>query len=286
MEHKNFRKIKCPLCGSDNERVLKVEKEDSWDFRIVQCRNCGLVYTNPQPTPQWVKDSHHEAEKVGFYSYEGAQAYHSHYINGIKLIKEHFRKGKLLDVGCGVGYFLRIAEKNGYDVSGIDFSSVASEVARDKFGLSITVGELKDIKIRKQSYDIITLWNVIEHFYDPITNISIIYKLLKKKGVLLIETPNILFRSWLLRFTFTKKLLNILQKDFSLIPWEHLFYWNPNTLRRLLLLTGFKKIKFYPINAPVESPLYNFTQFLKKMLFVVSNGEVNFYFPMVVVAIK
>jgi len=286
MKKNEFRKISCILCGSANERVLKIERKDGETFRIVQCKNCGLVFTNPQPLPKWIKDSHHKADKVGFYSYEGARAYHLHYINGLKIIREYFKNGRLLDVGCGVGYFLDIAQKAGFDTYGIDFSSVAAEVAKEKFGLTIRVGELKDTEIRAQNYDIISLWNVLEHFYDPIMNLSIIHKLLKKDGILFIETPNILLRSIFLRFTVSEKFLNFIKKDSSLIPWEHIFYWKSDTLRRLLLLVGFRKIQFYPINTPVENPFYNFGQFLKKILFVISSGKINVYFPMVVVAVK
>ncbi|MCK4233397.1 methyltransferase domain-containing protein [candidate division WOR-3 bacterium] len=286
MKQELFRKVKCVLCGSNKERVLKVEKKDSKTFKIIQCNKCGLVFTNPQPIPKVIRTSHNKAEKVGFYSYEGAEAYRYHYINGINIMKEYFNGGKLLDVGCGVGYFIKMVQNSGFDSSGIDFSSVAAEVAREKFGLTVIVGELAEVGFKPDSFDIVTLWNVLEHFYDPVKEISMIYKLLKKKGILFIETPNILLRSIVLRFSLTKIILKLLHKDISLIPWEHLFYWTPNTLKRLLLKEGFKEIKFYTVNAPVENPLNNLIQYLKRILFIGSIGQINLYFPLVAVAVK
>lgn len=268
------------------ERLLREVEFENNNFRIVQCKKCGLVFTNPQPSPEWIKNSHYNAKEVGFYSYEGVAAYHSHYENGLKIINKYYKTGKLLDVGCGVGYFVDMAKKRGYDISGIDFSSVAKNVAKREFGLSITVGELCNSKFRKDSFDIITLWNVLEHFYDPLKEIELIYELLKNNGILLIETPNFLLRSMLMRFKPTKYLLEISQKDNSLIPWEHLYYWNQTTLKSILRRIGFRNIFFNPINSPNENLLYNISQMIKKLIFVLSGGRINLYFPMVVIAVK
>lgn len=282
----DFRIIHCVSCGGNTERLLKEVQFEENRFRVVQCRKCGLVFTNPQPSPEWIKSSHDNAKGVGFYSHKGARSYHWHYINGLKIIAKFHSSGKLLDVGCGVGYFLNMAKRRGYDVLGIDFSSVAVAAAKEKYNLNIMKGEIRDYGFKPGIFNVITLWNVLEHLYEPEKDLSIIFKYLSSEGILFIETPNIILRAAMLKYGISKMLLKGLKRDSNLIAWEHLFYWNPYNLRNMLFRVGFSAIWFYPINAPTEGIIYNIAQWFKKILYYISSGKINICFPIVVVARK
>jgi 2-polyprenyl-3-methyl-5-hydroxy-6-metoxy-1,4-benzoquinol methylase len=107
-----------------------------------------------------------------------------------RLIARLTRKKKLLDIGCGTGYFLSYMKKHSYDVMGIEKNSVAKEFAVKNFKLKIKPPEdLLNGTIKKQ-FDIITLWHVLEHLYNPQIYLKMIHELLHDDGILLIALPN------------------------------------------------------------------------------------------------
>jgi 2-polyprenyl-3-methyl-5-hydroxy-6-metoxy-1,4-benzoquinol methylase len=151
----------------------------------------------------------------------------------IKQIKKIKFPGTLLDVGCGIGTFLRLARDEGYEASGVELSSYAAEYAKNNFGLSVFNGELPDADFAPKSFDIITLWHILEHVADPKKFLKEVNRLLKKDGLLVIEVPNI----------------GSIAAKFSLMNWElmapkeHLFYFKPHIISRILKETGFRIIK-------------------------------------------
>jgi 2-polyprenyl-3-methyl-5-hydroxy-6-metoxy-1,4-benzoquinol methylase len=151
----------------------------------------------------------------------------------IKEIKRIRASGNLLDVGCGIGSFLRLARAEGYVPSGVELSRYASEYARNNFGLSVFNGEMKDAAFPSETFDMITLWHVLEHTANPKDFLLEVNRLLKKSGLLIIEVPNI----------------GSIAATISCMAWElmapkeHLYYFNPDTIKQLLTETGFTILK-------------------------------------------
>jgi len=147
----------------------------------------------------------------------------------IKEIKRLRFAGSLLDIGCGPGFFLKLASDEGYAVSGIELSQWASEYAKKHFSLNVITGELKDAGFAPDTFDIITLWHILEHVTDPAKFLLEVNRLLKMDGLLVVEVPNIQSAAAKLAGTSWE----------LMAPKEHFFYYNLHTISQLLQTTGF-----------------------------------------------
>lgn len=145
---------------------------------------------------------------------------------------EKYRKtNRILDVGCGVGYFLQHALTKGWEVYGTEFTDAAIESCSSK-GINMQQGALSTGWYEKDSFDIITSFEVIEHINNPVTEVNNFYQLLRKGGVLYFTTPNFncFERFWL-------------KSEYSVICYpEHLCYYTPKTIDFLMKQAGLKKV--------------------------------------------
>jgi SAM-dependent methyltransferase len=186
-----MEQIRCPLCGSDKPRKIFERPDLSYRtttvlFSIVRCRCCGLVYINPRPTEEEIHSYYPEqfyapeadAEKLLQDKNEDLSIKHQ-YVSDIP-------PGRLLDVGCSKGEFLVFMKKRGWTVSGVDFSRKPPNL----FGLDIFYGSLEAAAFERESFDLITLWAVLEHVYDPMNMLLSINRLLKLGGTVVLAVTN------------------------------------------------------------------------------------------------
>ncbi|TND10606.1 MAG: type 12 methyltransferase [Bacteroidetes bacterium] len=200
MEQSNQNKIEsCPVCGSKEiEKKLQcrdftVSKEL---FDIVSCKKCSFFFTNPQP----------EVSDLGRYYESDDYVSHSDTSKGIvnwlyqrvrkttlkrklKLVNRLSGQGKLLDIGCGTGHFLHTAKTGGWETIGIEPSESARKVAREKFGIN-AFEEDHLVQLQAQSFDVITMWHVLEHVPFLNERVAELKRLLKPGGVLIVAVPN------------------------------------------------------------------------------------------------
>lgn len=186
--------LACNLCGErESERLFR-----KFGYDLVRCRRCALVFVANPPGADAVE---------GFYTAEAD--YHSElldpggaafrHMRGIA--RQHLRhlarstgtaQGlKLLDVGCSSGLFLDEARMAGFDVHGAELSPQTSRFARNHFGLDVQTGDWRDAGYEDGSFDVVTLFDVIEHLPDPKAELRDILRLLRPGGLLLQSTPNI-----------------------------------------------------------------------------------------------
>jgi 2-polyprenyl-3-methyl-5-hydroxy-6-metoxy-1,4-benzoquinol methylase len=189
--------ISCNLCGSKKYTTL-FQREDlnlriPGRHRLVTCSNCGLVYQNPRPVESCFEliypstyDQFIKPPKRPIQQY--VQSYGL--FKRLKEIEKLKSKGYLLDVGCATGDFLEYTSKKGWNVTGIEPSKYACQIVEER-GLNVHQGTLEDYSNADESFDVITMWNVIEHLADPRGALQSAYKLLRPKGLLVITTPNI-----------------------------------------------------------------------------------------------
>lgn len=214
----------CIIC-SDTEPEFFCRK-DSAD--ILRCRKCGFIFT---------REIHSASKMEGHYS----KGYFEPYLKTRAVhVRKRFRKrlgeirrlrfpGALLDVGCGAGFFLKLAREEGYETSGVELSEWASRAARERLGLRVFNGELKDAAFSPESFDVITLWHILEHVADPKGLLLHTHRLLKAGGILALEVPNI-----------GSPAAGIAGRNWELLaPREHFYYFDPWTIGALLQSTGF-----------------------------------------------
>jgi 2-polyprenyl-3-methyl-5-hydroxy-6-metoxy-1,4-benzoquinol methylase len=188
----------CPICNSESihhdfhGRCEKFPETQTWE--LFRCENCNHGFMNPQP--DFEELSEYYTEEYGPYDHENEGPIEL-------LIEEAKRTGthrnviitpgmEILDIGCGGGNFLRVAQGLGANVQGIDPSEHAYKVCRS-FGLPVYHGMLDeyiaDENLNKQ-FDLITSSHVVEHHPDPVTFLNDMSKLLKPGGMIWIAVPN------------------------------------------------------------------------------------------------
>jgi 2-polyprenyl-3-methyl-5-hydroxy-6-metoxy-1,4-benzoquinol methylase len=118
---------------------------------------------------------------------------HSHWVNASRaqFLARLRRPGRLLDIGCGNGSFLQEAKRRGWETFGTELSPVNCRLAQERLGRPIHLGNLPDLELPARSFDVVTLWHVLEHVPEPNTMLAEIERILTPGGILIIEVPNI-----------------------------------------------------------------------------------------------
>jgi 2-polyprenyl-3-methyl-5-hydroxy-6-metoxy-1,4-benzoquinol methylase len=158
---------------------------------------------------------------------------------------------KLLDIGCGYGYFLEMAARSGWQVNGVEITASAANHARSKLGnKSIFHGTLKEANYPENQFDVITLWDVLVMVDNPNEELKECLRALKKGGVIGIRVRNVIFQK-MAYFTFfpVKKILSKLGLKNPTV--FHPFCFTPRSIEHLLLKLGFTRIRI--CNSPLTS---------------------------------
>ena len=243
MEH-----VQCNLCGHD-ETVLRYASTLAPDslphtveafrctspgygrhFAIVQCKNCGLVYTNPRLDGRQIIDSY-EAVEDPLYLEERDGRVLTFERHLMPLEKLHAPPGKLLDVGAYSGVFVEIAQQHGWEAWGLEPSHWAVEQARGR-GLNMIEGTLARAGLQDQSFDVVTLWDVVEHLADPFAEIQHTFRVLKSGGMLVMHTMDI-----------DSLFARAMGKRWPWLMEMHVYYFSHRTLTAMLEKAGFKVIR-------------------------------------------
>jgi SAM-dependent methyltransferase len=151
----------------------------------------------------------------------------------IKLVQEYVSSGRLLDVGCALGGFLQTARAKGFNVSGVEPSKCAADNASCKLGIEVANCDLKSAGLTEGSFDVITMWDSLEHLRNPNETLMEAWRLLKKDGLLFFSTGDastpwarLTGRGWHL-----------------LTPPQHLYYYSPASISVLLEKSGFAYVE-------------------------------------------
>lgn len=192
----------CDWCGS-NESELLFEGPDRLmrlpgQFRMVRCRQCGLMRQNPRLAWESLKDYYPEgyASHVPLIREEPSLLRRLDRRYGMwkqaRAVEEFQRGGRLLDLGCGTGIFLEEVLRSGrWQVVGIEPTERAAAYARAALQVEIHQGRFSEVALPANSFDVITLWHVLEHLDHPIADLRHAHQLLKENGWLIFAIPNI-----------------------------------------------------------------------------------------------
>lgn len=261
-----WENVPCPLCTRrDEETFLVVQPEgEAESFTLVRCRRCQLVYMNPRPDEQsigqfypadyewyhppqrrlsWRKRTIQQLRRLVMADRYGTQPGLKNQREKVlaKLAGPWLRpdpdaltslpfqgEGRLLDFGCGSGWYLQQMRELGWNVVGMDFNAQTVRQVRERFGIPALTGTLPHPEVKPASFDVVTMGAVLEHVHRPHEVIEAAAQALKPGGCLVVSVPNI--ASWGYRY-------------FGLDWWglqipHHLLHFTPATLRRLLHAHG------------------------------------------------
>lgn len=233
MNYEDLQKeyVDCSLCGCTATKRL-FEKDT---LKFVRCKRCGLVYLNPRPTIEAIKKFYNP----GINRWTTLKDYIDRKLplfEDLLTKVEEVKKGRrILDVGCGIGLFLKLAKEKSWEIYGVDISTEDVKYAKEKYGLEVYQGTIMDAVCPNEFFDVVTMWDVIEHLSYPLLHLEEIKRILKKDGILFILTGNI----------------DSKEAKRKGAAWEflsdgsHLILFSAKTLKKFLNLAGLKPIDFH-----------------------------------------
>lgn len=198
-------------------------------YRIVKCRQCGFVYASPRAAAKNILNAYESVEDpIYIQEKEGREWTFRKHLKPMQAITGAPAGRKLLDVGAYTGIFVQVAREAGWDAEGIEPSTWAVGEAQAA-GLPVTQGTLANSKLAPESFEVITIWDVIEHFDSPTTELKRVWDLLKPGGTVVIHTIDI--------GSITARLMGA---RWPFLMEMHVMFFSRPTLRAMLEKIGYR----------------------------------------------
>lgn len=224
--------MNCPICRSPQLSTLYCINT----YDIVACGRCGgwsvpavlrteLEETSASYSADYLKRGEGQgAQLSGYYDYEAERGLHlKNFQQNLEILAQHVTGPRLLDVGCATGHFLEAAAQAGYQVMGTDISETAVQHVREKLHFPAVAGDILRLNLEER-FDVITLWETVEHLTRPAAVLHKLRSWLRPGGVLVIGTGD--NTSLLARWMGARW--------WYLTPPDHVLYYNPRALGLLL----------------------------------------------------
>ena len=229
----------CPVC--DGRLTVMVVEHNG--LQVVRCLTCGHQFVSPTPSEAALAAIYDQSyyrgthRSVGFSDYNGlAGARERMFSRHLHRLKRHTAAGRLLDVGCATGDFIKVAQQHGWEAIGVDPSPAREQALAA--GLRIVGRTIDDADVGAQGIHLITFWDVLEHLPEPVRALRRAAGLLGPDGVVAATVPNagsalarISGRRW-----FGYKTAG-----------EHLQFFTPSTIRRAFEAAGFEVVEHHPV---------------------------------------
>jgi SAM-dependent methyltransferase len=237
--------VNCNLCGRDDYTVRFPATTDTADprvdafrcthsgygshARIVQCRHCGLVYANPRWSPDVVLDAYAAVEDQTYVEERhGRELTFRHHLKRMERVTGPPAGRALLDVGAYIGVFVEVAAAAGWAARGVEPSGWAAAEAQRR-GLDVQVGTLATADLTPESFDVITMWDVIEHMVDPAAELDRARRLLRPGGWLVVHTMDI-----------DAPIARLMGDRWPWLMDMHIYYFSGHTLGQMLTEHGYE----------------------------------------------
>lgn len=222
--------MKCPCCSAAQLETIYWK----YDLPVLRCVECGQVFSGKIPYEEEIRKLYEN-----YYSERNTtpnEVTRKRYSELLRRFRRYRETNRILDVGCGFGFFLSAAMDDGWRAYGTEVSQSAFHYL-EKLEIpdgQMFMGDVADMGLEEGSFDVVTMFEVIEHLPDPSRVLREICSLLRKDGLLYLTTPNY------------DSLNRYLLGDFwSIIqPHEHLFYFTVGSLGRLLRRVGYEVRSF------------------------------------------
>jgi len=240
--------VPCNLCGADDYEILYLPRYElakpeeiistfrsSGDEvlldRLVKCRRCGLQYLNPRLRADVVIEGYSSGSDELFVSQAAGRE--RTFARSLKMIERiRPQRGRLLDVGTAGGSFLAVAKRAGWDVAGCEPNRWLCAWANGHYGLHVVPGTLSDMNLAPDSFDVVTLWDVLEHTPDPRASLAECKRVLKQSGLLVVNYPDI-----------ESLVSRLMGRRWVFLLSVHLYYFTGKTLPRMLAELGFRVVQ-------------------------------------------
>ena len=221
-----LEEVACNLCGGT--ATAPFTRKDGMD--VVRCTACGLVYVNPRARVSDLTEHYNSGESSRLEYYRDAEAADRRTFAEILAIATRLApaRGALLDVGPCAGTLLLQAREAGFGVQGIEINAGAARMCREELGLDVRAGVLEPDSYPPDTFDVVSMGDVIEHVPDPVATLRTVARILKPGGHVLISTPNV--------GSAAARMLQVK-------PEEHIYYFSAETLAASLRKAGLETVE-------------------------------------------
>ncbi len=231
--------VRCLICGASAQAPVCRK----FNLDIVRCKQCGFVYANPRLTKDdlWTRYSstYFWDEYLPSYGVHDGQFdlrdFDIRYHAMLEMVAARVPPpGNLLEIGAGAGFFLKAAERAGWEVAGTEILEAAIGFAGSRLGLQLRQEAAEQLTAPARSADVIAMFEVIEHLLDPQIVLEKVRGALRPGGLVILSTPN-----------FNSLSRRALGAGWAVLsPAEHVYYFKRASLRRLLTQAGFSNVEF------------------------------------------
>lgn len=242
--------FQCPVCGDKSpDRVYEFK-----EFAVLKCGQCTVSWRSNMYTPDMIVQMYvnEDYDQHPFFSYERDNLDNpknkrfTNFARALAKMRGEVGPGRLLDVACGSGMFLALAEQHGWEVSGVEISPALSTMCKKNTRACIYTAPFEAAELPPASFDVITFWDIIEHVLDPVAFIAKARSLLKPGGMVLFCTPD--EESLLANVGRTLYRISASRLGYpalALHPRFHTFFFSRSSLSRLLQQQGLQVIDAY-----------------------------------------
>jgi len=205
------------------------------DYKVVQCQACEFLFVNPRPDEATLKTLYSDIMSNPFLSahFESTEDEIPTLRQVLDIIQSVKPSGRLLEIGCGKGDLLQIAQQRGFEVEGTDLGTPEEALGR----FQIHLGPLRTLGLKPNSYDVVVTRNTLEHLFDPNVELEESRKLLKPGGVIYLKVPNS-------EFEHGVRCMLAFQRKHQFSPPWHLNHFTPKTLNQILQRNDFQVLSW------------------------------------------
>lgn len=233
--------LKCDSCRQDDTTIihtstlkLRLDESDFTVFgelgeypQIVRCNHCGLIYANPRDDSRDLEEKYKDLPVLEYLEEVDSRRIIAK--KDAQLVESYCKAGRILDIGCSAGIFLSQL-KSHFEKFGVEPSvHAAREAQRTVFDAQIYNSLFHEAPLDGKSFNVITMWDVIEHLDSPSKVLSELHNLLADKGYLIMVTPNI-----------SGLMSRIMGKRWPHLIRGHIYYFTPKTIRLALETAGYE----------------------------------------------
>lgn len=221
----------CPVCGSQQNLI------PLWNIEnILRCPICGLAYVDRLPTLtelEAIYSAEYFQGRSAYADYEASKVgIQKHFQHRITVLKHFKPSGTLVEAGCAYGFFLELAQRH-WKVRGVDISASAIQYARDVLKLDVEQGDFESNPPAPKAYDVVVMWDTIEHLYDPVLAIRKSAEALRPGGILGLTTADL-----------DARLPRLQKRGWRMIIPAHLYYFSRQSITQLLNDYGLDVVHF------------------------------------------
>lgn len=250
IKNKNVKLDKCTICNSANIK----DYVKAYNFNMSICEDCKLIFCNPYPNDLQL-DMYYNSEMKSFENEFFRNSFDNRvelFKPRVELIKKYKTKGDLLDIGSAIGIFIEALSQNktDFNITCCDMSEEACLELKNKYPKYEVI---KDNFLNLESkikYDIVTMWDTIEHIVDLNLLLKKIFELIKDDGIFVFSTPNTNSFEWSIAR----------EKHVQILPPGHVNLMNEKNIKILLENNGLEVIDTYTLNASLD------ISYVKKMI--------------------